>query len=240
VIVVLGVLVLGVMAVMSSSLGGGPFADVIEHIDEAMGGGGSSIRVQSPTGNLRISWNRHDPARVEWNDEQVAPEDFEIKDGLLTVVVPRSSDGVLVHYVQPINPRAVRVDTATSAERRLGLILGPDEDGGLVVRDVAPDTPAAAADMVVGDVLLAVDGSGSVTVAALRSALLAHIPGGELLLTARRDEDTLSFALPLSALVKPDDWEASEEPDLLMRYFRLSEPDDGFFPSRNFAGPPDT
>jgi hypothetical protein len=240
ILVVVGVIVLSLMAVMFSGGEDGPFGGLIERIDDAVGGGYSSMRVIDDRGALRIVWKKQGPARVEWNDEVLPPEDFHIRDGLLTAVVPRRTDGVRVHHIQAINPRSFLVAGATTAEKRLGLILGPDEEGGLAVREVLPDTPASAAGFAAGDVLLAVDGSGSVTVAALRAALVAHIPGGELLLTARRSEDVLSFAMPLPALVSQEEWDTSAQEDPLDRYLELAEPEDERFLVRGFVGPPDT
>src|SRR2546426_3345223 len=75
--------------------------------------------------------------------------------------------------------------------------LGVSVERGVIVGDVAPDSPAARAGLKRGDVILAVDGTPVDDVGRLRNLIAGTAPGTTLKLTVLRDgrEQTLDVAL---------------------------------------------
>ncbi|HEY4333437.1 MAG TPA: PDZ domain-containing protein [Ilumatobacteraceae bacterium] len=104
-------------------------------------------------------------------------------NGNLMGMCTMSSSGVrLVGVSSMLNA----LDAATSQEAPgyLGIVLAGQADGGsLTVRNVFPDGPAAAAGIVPGDVITAVDATPVADLAALRAAVLTHQPGDQVVVS---------------------------------------------------------
>jgi membrane-associated protease RseP (regulator of RpoE activity) len=77
-------------------------------------------------------------------------------------------------------------DPAAEGRDRLGVTAAP----GVVVDEVAPGTPAAAAGLARGDVILAVDNAPVVSGEELRLAVHQRAPGAEVTLQVVRGEDS--------------------------------------------------
>ena len=69
---------------------------------------------------------------------------------------------------------------------------------GAVVRDVAPDSPAAAAGIQPGDLIVSVDGQPVRGVTQLRARILAIQPGTEVVVEVVRGDETLAFDVVLA------------------------------------------
>jgi serine protease Do len=73
-------------------------------------------------------------------------------------------------------------------------------DGGALVQDVAPDGPAARADVQFGDIIVERDGEPVSSSAELRNAIAATAPGTEIALKVWRDGKTLVKKVRLGTL----------------------------------------
>jgi len=73
--------------------------------------------------------------------------------------------------------------------------LGLAQDWGVMVADVAPDGPAAAAGMRAGDIILAVDGDPVIGLFGFTAALYQHVQDHVLGIDALRGAERLSFAV---------------------------------------------
>ena len=80
----------------------------------------------------------------------------------------------------------VELVEALSGGPMLGVGVGVGSDGGLVVEDVAPGSPADEAGIEPGDVIERVDGERVRTVEELRGALAAVEPGAQYRVTTNR------------------------------------------------------
>ncbi len=78
--------------------------------------------------------------------------------------------------------------------------LGLDRPGGVILREIVPDGPAARAGLQVGDVLLAIDGHEVIDVAALRFRLATHRDGDLATVEVLRDGRRLKKAVRLEVL----------------------------------------
>ena len=72
-----------------------------------------------------------------------------------------------------------------------------------IVSGVVPDSPAAAVDIQVGDIVTAVDGAAILNGEELLNLMAAKAPGESVTLTLRREEDTLQRTAVLAS--HPDD-----------------------------------
>ena len=82
----------------------------------------------------------------------------------------------------------------------LGILPLPaaDTENGVAVRFVFPDSPAAAAGIVVGDRLLGVDGTTLADVDAWRERLAETMPGDEIVIDVARNKEQISARLMLA------------------------------------------
>jgi serine protease Do len=102
--------------------------------------------------------------------------------------VAASADGdkpALGLSVEPLTPALARQ-------------LGVSESGGLIVRGVQDDSPAANAGLRPGDVIVEVDRHPVASVGDLTRAMEKHAKGTPLLTLVRRDGSSLYAAIPLS------------------------------------------
>jgi len=83
----------------------------------------------------------------------------------------------------------------------LGVALDDRTDGGLgaLIRDVSPDSPAEAADLRAGDIVIAVDGATIEGVAGLIAAIRDLEPGDTVVITVRRDGAEIDVPAVLTA-----------------------------------------
>ena len=72
-----------------------------------------------------------------------------------------------------------------------------------VITGIVPDSPAAAVDIQVGDIVTAVDGAAILNGEELLNLMAAKVPGESVTLTLRREEDTLQRTAVLAP--HPDD-----------------------------------
>lgn len=114
-------------------------------------------------------------------------------------------------YVPPAEAVAARAERV--GQTGLGLRLGPGRRGGVAVTLLLPDSPAAAAGILVGDEVLAIDGVPvSTSDLALAALLLDGPEGTEAVLRLRRAGRAVTVRVPrrsladasLSAEVLPD------------------------------------
>ena len=105
--------------------------------------------------------------------------------------------------------------------------LQPDEDGGVIIERVLPGSPAAKAELVVGEVVTAIDDMPTPDFAAMARALALRAAGDEIALTVRDKERAerqvelkLTDKLPRARPNRPsrnqpqdDDGEEGDEPD---------------------------
>lgn len=99
--------------------------------------------------------------------------------------------GYLGVSIQPVTP-----DLSTA--------LGLEDTHGAIVADVQPGTPAEAAGLELGDVILSLDGETVESPAALSRMVGAHDPGEQVRLTVLRDGDEIGIEATLAALPGTD------------------------------------
>ncbi|MBI5395092.1 MAG: M6 family metalloprotease domain-containing protein [Verrucomicrobia bacterium] len=85
----------------------------------------------------------------------------------------------------------------------LGVAIGADAKGRLIVSDVEPDSPAANAGVRPGDVLAKLGGRPVPNAAVFRETLQARAPGDEVKLTVQRKGRSLELAATLAAVSRP-------------------------------------
>ncbi len=85
----------------------------------------------------------------------------------------------------------------------LGILAAPDKDRRLVVAQVAPDSPAAAAGLLPGDVLRQIDGETLLNPDLLEGTLMAKNAGEEVRLTVLRKGKPLEVKATLTAVSRP-------------------------------------
>jgi S1-C subfamily serine protease len=73
-----------------------------------------------------------------------------------------------------------------------------DRDDGAFITEVVPGSAAADADLRVGDVIIEIDGTEVSTASDVRSAVTAHEPGDEVVVTVLRDGDEEDVTVTLS------------------------------------------
>jgi serine protease Do len=95
----------------------------------------------------------------------------------------------------------------------LGAALGLDPASGLLVNDVRAGSPAAAAGLRPGDVILAFDGQALAKVRDLNKRLLYARPGASAVLTVLRDGRTSMLQFILSERAEPADIQAGPAAD---------------------------
>jgi len=89
--------------------------------------------------------------------------------------------------------------------------LGLKEEGGALVADVQPDTPAAKAGIRAGDAILSVDGERLKDARDLSRRVAAKQPGAQVKLQVLRDGKEQTMSVTLAKL--PDQMQASISPD---------------------------
>jgi S1-C subfamily serine protease len=89
-------------------------------------------------------------------------------------------------------------DTETTDTAWLGVRLVDSADG-VTVRQVVTDSPAEAGGLLVGDVIVSVDGEAVESADALIAAIQAHAPGDALSITVSRDGTEQELEIELGA-----------------------------------------
>jgi M6 family metalloprotease-like protein len=117
----------------------------------------------------------------------------------------------------------------------LGVHVEPDKRGRLTVAALAPDSPAARAGVLAGDVLDRVGGKGVSTEAELRQTLQSLAPGQPLALRVARGKKRLELTATLQATSRP--LKISERRAILG--LSIGDPEEGGAPIRQVvAGSP--
>jgi S1-C subfamily serine protease len=83
----------------------------------------------------------------------------------------------------------------------------PFELGGAMVADVVDGGPADEAGLVVGDIIVAVDGEALTTGANLAELIGSRAPGDEVVLTIHNIESNATMEIPITLAAHPDDEE---------------------------------
>jgi serine protease Do len=115
----------------------------------------------------------------------------------------------------------------------LGVVIGMDEEGRVVLGEVDPDSPAEEVKLRVGDVVLEIDGKTVTTSAMLASEIRRMKPGRDVELKIERDGKAETVKVKLGEY--PED-EARRE--LELRFPRLFPPGAPDAPPRIFPEPP--
>ncbi len=129
-------------------------------------------------------------------------------EGLAQVVeATHEAVGYLAERADPltvtISGRAEEAEPeARGGARRASLGTMPDfgySGAGVLLQQVLPDSPAAAAGLAPGDVVVAFDGAPIDDLRAYSAALKAHTPGDEVTITVRRDGEEVTVTATLAA-----------------------------------------
>jgi S1-C subfamily serine protease len=150
-------------------------------------------------GALPVSANVHVDAAGHltldtWADSVAEGTPIINADGLLVGMCSHGTSGpelVSVANVAAMLPAAKRAQ----ASPYLGVHVTDSASGGPVVDSVDGAGPAAAAGVVVGDTLTAIDGNPVVHVDQLKAALAGHLPGDTVTLTIAHADQTSSDAV---------------------------------------------
>jgi S1-C subfamily serine protease len=114
-------------------------------------------------------------------------------------------------WIAPVDAQAPNRDHGAS----LGITVEPAQgrpEGGVMVRQVMPDGPAAKAGMEKGDIILKVDNKEATDFETVVNALAAHKPGDKIPLEVRRGEQTKKFSVTLGERRPIQDNQARGEP----------------------------
>jgi serine protease Do len=115
----------------------------------------------------------------------------------------------------------------------LGVVIGMDDEGRVVLSEVDPDSPAEEVKLRVGDIVLEIDGETVTTSAMLASGIRRMKPGRDVELKIERDGKAETVKVKLGEY--PED-EARRE--LELRFPRLFPPGAPDAPPRIFPEPP--
>ena len=99
-------------------------------------------------------------------------------------------------YAQDATAEAPSVEVAAASRTWLGVAV----DENLTITRIAPGSPAETAQLQLGDVIAAVDGTEVATAADLRALIEAAASGDVVTLTIERDAEEISVDVMLSAL----------------------------------------
>jgi len=210
-----GTVTAGIVSATNRELGAGPYDDFLQ-IDASINRGNSG----GPTFNL-------DGEVVGVNTVILSPSGgnvgigFAIASNLAQeVVADLKDDGVVERGWLGVQIQGIDEDLAAS--------LGLESPEGVLVADVMPDTPAEAAGLQAGDVILALDGEPMTRVGDLTRAVAALEPGTRSELTIFRDgaEQTVEVEIGRMPAEEPEVAEAeSEDGDRPRLGMRLAELD---------------
>ena len=142
--------------------------------------------------------------------------------GINTAIVSDRRSNVGIGFAVPINTIRELVDELRSGKVTRGVIgvgiedideeeygvLGLPESGGILVREVRPDGPAADADMEPGDVIVAYDGEPVGVTSDLQQRVLATRPGTTVPVGVIRDGEPRTLEVTIGEL----DLEAENRP----------------------------
>jgi S1-C subfamily serine protease len=119
--------------------------------------------------------------------------------GVITQVVTGAGGGI--GYAVPVDTVkeviAGLLEDGEIERAFLGISMDDDDGHGVVVEEVVPDSPAAAADVRVGDVIVRADGKEVGSSNDLAAIVAAKQPGDGLALEVRRTDSTQTLAVTL-------------------------------------------
>lgn len=113
-------------------------------------------------------------------------------DGAQDVIADLATAGTVARGYLGVQIQPVTADIADA--------LTLDRVQGAVVAEVRPDTPAAAAGLVAGDVILAMDGKPITTPQTLSAAVASRDPGTDVTLDVWRSGERIELSTTLAAL----------------------------------------
>ena len=130
-----------------------------------------------------------------WSDSAAEGTPVINADGQLVGICSHGSSGPVL--VSVANVGAMLPPTKpTKVASWMGLHVTANEQGALVIDRVAGDGPSAAAGIVIGDVITAVDGVAVTSVDQVKAAIVAHVPDDIVTLTlTRADQTTADIAV---------------------------------------------
>ncbi len=115
-------------------------------------------------------------------------------------IVVRTPDGEDVVWLERQTARRAYIGLRlTELTPELREHFGAPRDRGLLVGRIVPDSPAAAAGLSVGDLLLALDGRPMASLAEVRALLFTRSPGDETEITYLRDGAETTVRVPLGS-----------------------------------------
>lgn len=129
---------------------------------------------------------------------RAVPATDEEADGWYGVATPidlavRAADEIIEHgHVRHVWLGIEGTDLAAETASAMSLA------GGAAIEDVVPDSPAAASDLRVGDVVVRVDDEPVHTMSELIAALRRHEPGDEVVLGLHRGDEMLEVTVALA------------------------------------------
>ncbi len=176
----------GVVSARGRDIGSGPFDDFLQ-IDASINRGNSG----GPTFNLEGDVIGINSAIFSPTGGNVGIG-FAIPASLAQdVIADLREDGQVERGFLGVNIQGVTEDIAASVDL--------DEARGAIVAQVLPDTPAEAAGLRVGDVILAVDGNEVERMRDLPRLIASRDVGDEATLTVWRDGESIEVAAALTA-----------------------------------------
>ena len=129
---------------------------------------------------------------------RAVPATDEEADGWYGVATPidlavRAADEIIEHgHVRHVWLGIEGTDLAAETASAMSLA------GGAAIEDVVPDSPAAASDLRVGDIVVRVDDEPVHTMSELIAALRRHEPGDEVVLGLHRGDEMLEVTVALA------------------------------------------
>jgi M6 family metalloprotease-like protein len=183
-------------------------------------------RAQGPAGYLGVHLSADRPG--ELLIAEVEPDSAAAQAGLLAGDLLVSCAGQSVHDLEsfrnalqahaageaikvavsrkgkPVEMSATLAAVSRPMQERQRAVLGvllaeTPKDGGVVIEQVSPDSPASTAGLKAGDVVLKIDGKAVSARSTLREILGQKSPGDTVTLNYRRDSKTLDAKVKLAA-----------------------------------------
>ncbi|PJF20942.1 MAG: hypothetical protein CUN56_13615 [Phototrophicales bacterium] len=123
----------------------------------------------------------------------------------ITVTITRDDESLDIDVTLGERPTEPQITLRTPPINMHGAFLGVrvnETDEGLVVDEVIEGSPAQAAGLQVGDILVAINDEDITTPESLITALLANIQEGQVTLTVERDGETLEITVELAPMMR--------------------------------------